>query len=99
MLLEPSDVLIQHVTSKIHITVVSNTWNLAVNPAITWGGRDHVWSPSEGLWAGRPRGGLRQGSQEGPRVIAKRIQVPGRDLQHPGCFLKWVTSPFHRWGR
>ena len=38
-----SYVIVQYVTYDIHLTAVSNSWNLAANPAVTWGGGAPVW--------------------------------------------------------
>lgn len=42
-----------YVTCKIHTTVISHTWNLVLNSAVTWGGGAHVVSKSRHL--GRER--------------------------------------------
>ena len=62
-------------------TVISHTWNLALNLAVTWGGGTLVWGGIyRGMWAGRAQGVQRQDSWEGPMVIVKKSQVPGKDL-------------------
>lgn len=60
-------------TCEIHTAVISHLWNLAPNPAMSWGGGG---VPQGGLSQGwESHGGLRQGSKEGLGVMVTRSRL------------------------